>query len=153
MVSLLLIVALPLCWPFIAKMVWGRSLKWQEMAVNVLVAVVNDAIQARYGKDGSKAMFQMIHEQNPSLDPALYRKLQQLIESGRDEFKNSQTRFIDVKRNYETQLGYFWGGMWLRMAGYPKINLADYKIVTTDATEEAFRTGRDKPIQLRPAKQ
>ena len=39
--------------------------------------------------------------------------------------------------------------MWLRIAGYPKINLADYKVVTTDATEEAFKTGRDKPVQLR----
>jgi hypothetical protein len=39
MVSLLLIVAFPLCWPFIAKMIWGRSLNWQEMAINVAVAV------------------------------------------------------------------------------------------------------------------
>ena len=29
------------------------------------------------------------------------------------------------------------------------INLAVYKVVTTDATEEAFKTGRDKPVQLR----
>lgn len=120
-----------------------------EMMRDDLKAVVNDAITARYGKDGSKAVFQMLREQNPQLDPALYRKLQQLIEAGRDEFKNSQTRLIDVKRSYETELGYFWGGMWLRIAGYPKINLADYKVVTTDATEEAFKTGRDKPMQLR----
>lgn len=117
-----------------------------------LQAVVVKAIQARYGEDGSKATMQWLQEQNPSLDPQLYRKLQQIIEAGRDEFKNSQTRLIDVKRNYETALGSFWQGLWMRVAGYPKINLADYKVVTTDNVEESFKTGREKaPIQLRPA--
>lgn len=117
-----------------------------------LQAVVVKSIQARYGENGSQATMQWIQEQNPSLDPQLYRKLQQIIEAGRDEFKSSQTRLIDVKRNYETSLGTFWQGMWMRIAGYPKINLADYKVVTTDNVEESFKTGREKaPIQLRPA--
>lgn len=117
-----------------------------------LQAVVVKSIQARYGEKGSQATMQWIQEQNPSLDPQLYRKLQQIIEAGRDEFKNSQTRLIDIKRGYETSMGSFWQGMWLRVAGYPKINLADYKVVTTDNVEESFKTGREKaPIQLRPA--
>lgn len=123
-----------------------------EMYRDDLHKVVVEAIQSRYGAEGSKATFQWLKEQNPSLDPALYTKLQQIIEAGRDEFKNSQTRLIDVKRNYQTNLDFFWSGLWLRIAGFPKINLDDYKIVTTDKVEKAFATGReDGPIQLRPA--
>jgi uncharacterized protein (UPF0333 family) len=123
-----------------------------DMMRDDLQKVVVGAIQARYGADGSKATMQWLQEQNPSLDPQIYRKLQQIIEAGRDEFKTSQTRLIDVKRNYETNLDFFWSGMWMRLAGYPKINLADYKVVTTDKVEAAFKSGREEaPIKLRPA--
>lgn len=123
-----------------------------DMMRDDLQKVVVGAIQARYGADGSKATMQWLQEQNPSLDPQIYRKLQQIIEAGRDEFKTSQTRLIDVKRNYETNLDFFWSGMWMRLAGYPKINLDDYKVVTTDKVEAAFKSGREEaPIKLRPA--
>lgn len=121
-----------------------------DMMRDDLQKVVTGAIQARYGEEGSKATMQWLKEQNPQLDPEIYRKLQQIIEAGRDEFKNSQTRLIDVKRNYETSLGNFWSGIWMRVAGYPKINLADYKVVTTDKVEQTFDKGReDGPVQLR----
>ena len=114
--------------------------------------VVRDALEARYGEQGSRAVLQMITEQNPNLDPELYRKVQQIIESGRDEFKTAQTRLIDVKRSYETSLGSFWTGMWLRIAGYPKIDLAQFVPVTTARTESVFQNKReDAPLELRPA--
>jgi hypothetical protein len=112
--------------------------------------VVTAAIQARYGQEGSKALMQWIKEQNPSLDSSVYTKIEQAIEAGRDEFKNSQTVVIDNKRSYETALGSFWTGMWLRIAGYPKVDLNKYKLVTTDRAEKAFATGKeDGPIKLR----
>lgn len=121
-----------------------------DMMRDDLQKVVTGAIEARYGEDGSKATMQWLKEQNPQLDPELYRKLQQIIEAGRDEFKNSQTRLIDVKRNYETSLGNFWSGMWMHIAGYPKIHLEDYKVVTTTKVEDTFNKGReDGPVQLR----
>lgn len=119
-----------------------------------LVKVTREAIEGRYGPGGSKAVFQMITEQNPNVDAALYRQLQQIIEGGRNEFQNNQTRLIDQKRAYETELGYVWKGLWMRLAGYPKINLAEFKIVTTDRTETSFQTGREaSPLQLRQEKQ
>lgn len=115
-----------------------------------LKEVVTAAMQGRYGADGSKAVFQWIKEHNVNFDSTLYTKIQQTIEAGRNQFQNEQEKLIDIKRQYETQLGYFWGGMWLRIAGYPKINLADYKVVKTDAAVEAFTTGKEKgPIKLR----
>jgi hypothetical protein len=112
--------------------------------------VVTAALEGRYGPEGSKATFQWLQEQNPTLDSAVYLKIQQLIEAGRNEFQNGQTRLIDVRRSYETSLGFFWQGTWLRIAGYPKIDLGEFKPVTTDQTEKVFEAGKEAgPLKLR----
>lgn len=111
--------------------------------------VITAALQGRYGKDGAKAVFQAIQEQNPNIDSTVYIQLQRMIEAGRLEFASAQTKLVDQKRIYETSLGSFWQGTWMSVAGYPKINLADYKIVSTDRADEAFKTGIEAPMQLR----
>lgn len=115
-----------------------------------VTAVTKAAIEGRYGENGSQAVFQMLREQNPQLDAKMYSKIQQVIESFRDEFKNSQTALIDIRRSYETNLGSVWTGFWLGVAGYPKVDLSKYNIVTTDKAAETFRTKRDTGIVLRP---
>jgi hypothetical protein len=115
-----------------------------------LKKIVEASITGRYGPEGSKAQFQMLTEQNPTLDPKLYAKVQQVVEAYRDEFKNGQTKMIDVKRSYETNLGYFWKGMWLRIAGFPKVNLDEYKPITTDRVEDTYQKGKEaSPLKLR----
>lgn len=115
-----------------------------------LVKIFTGSLGARYGANGSAASMQWIKEQNPNLDQRTYVKLQQMIEAGRDEFKNAQTKLIDKKRQYENALGFFWQGMWLKIAGYPKIDLAKYKAISNDYASEAFKTGKETgPIQLR----
>lgn len=115
-----------------------------------MMKVVVAALEGRYGADGSKATFQWIQEQNPNIDSKVYLKIQQIIESGRNEFQNGQTRMLDVKRSYETSLGYLWRGTWMRIAGYPKIDLASFKIVSTDRADAAFSAGKeDGPLKLR----
>jgi len=121
-----------------------------KMQSDDLVKIFTRTLPARYGKDGSQAAFQWIQEQNPALDQTSYTKIQQLIEAGRNKFENSQTKFIDTKRVYKTALGYFWKGLWLKIAGYPKINLDDYTIVTSQYAEDSFETGIDKGLKLRP---
>lgn len=115
-----------------------------------LVKIFTGTLGARYGANGSQASMQWIKEQNPNLDQKTYIKLQQIIEAGRDEFKNAQTKLIDKKRQYENQLGFVWRGFWLKLAGYPKIDLSKYKIITNEYASEAFRTGKESsPILLR----
>lgn len=115
-----------------------------------LLAIFTGAIQARYGADGSQAAFQWLQEQNPNLDQQTYVQLQRMIEAGRNDFTTGQTKMIDIKRGYETQLGSFWRGTWLKIAGYPKIDLAEYKIVSTGRAQDAFEKGvEDAPIKLR----
>lgn len=114
-----------------------------------LKEVVTAALEGRYGKDGSKAVFQFLQEQNPQIDSTVYIQLQRMIESGRIEFQNAQTKMVDQKRIYDTALGSFWQGTWLRIAGYPKIDLDEYQIVSTDRANAAFDTGVEEPIKLR----
>lgn len=113
-----------------------------KMATEDQIAIFKAAIQGRYGDGGSKAVFQMITESNPVQDPQLYRKVQQVVEGTQKEFQQSQTGFLDIKRSYETELGSVWKGMWLGFAGYPKIDLAQYKIISSQGASDAFKTGK-----------
>jgi uncharacterized protein (UPF0333 family) len=121
-----------------------------DMYKSDMIAITQAAIQGRYGADGSKATFQMLKEQNPTLDGSMYKQIQQVIEAGRNDFQAGQTRQVDVRRQYETALGSFWTGMWMRMAGYPKVNLKDFDIVSTDRADTAFKEHKETgPIKLR----
>jgi uncharacterized protein (UPF0333 family) len=117
-----------------------------------LQKVVTAAIQGRYGPNGSQATMQWIKEAGVSLDPSMYTKIQQVIESFRNEFQQSQTALLDQCRNYETLRGNVWSGFWLNIAGYPKKDIDKMcTIVTTDKARQTFETKRDTGIQLRPA--
>lgn len=120
------------------------------MYKNDVLEVFTAAMEGRYGENGSQAMFQWLQEQNPQLDASLYGRVQQSMEAGRNEFRAAQTRLIDLKRSYETSLGNFYGGFWLSMAGYPKIDLDDYNVVTSTYSNEAFESGVDNGLTLRP---
>lgn len=125
-----------------------------QMYVDSVSRVTREAIGGRYGADGSKAVFQLLVEQNPQLSPEMFTKIQQVIESFRNEFQNNQTALVDLKRTYRTQLGNVWSGFWLARAGYPKQDLKKWDIVTTDKARQTFETKRDTGIQLpglRPA--
>jgi hypothetical protein len=93
---------------------------------------------------------QFLKEHDIKLDVGMYTKIQQTIESFRGEFKDNQTRMIDVRRSYQTALGSFWKGMWLGFAGYPKVKLTDFDPITTLATEEVYQRGHETgPLKLR----
>lgn len=106
--------------------------------------VTKEAIQGRYGAEGSKAIFQSIQEQNPTVDPSLFKQIQQAIEAGRTEFRTGQTVLIDKRRAYQTSLGSLWTGTFLSFAGYPKIDLAQYKPISNDYANDAFANGKEK---------
>ena len=117
-----------------------------------LTEVMKAAFTGRYGADGSKATFQWIQENYPGqVSDALYVQIQQVMEAGRNKFENAQTKFIDTKRPYLATIKkdlFLSKGWWLAMGGYPKIDLDDFTIISSDHATEAFESKIDKGIKL-----
>ena len=124
------------------------------MYKNDLLEIVKADIQGRYGPNGSQATFQFLNERNIPIDQSMYKAIQQQILAFRGKFEIAQREMLDQRRAYETALGTFPKSMFLSMAGYPKLDLSKYTIVTTDKARQTFETKRDSGIQLpslRPA--
>lgn len=114
--------------------------------------VIRDSLEGRYGKDGSRAVFQSIQEQNPTVSEALYIKVQTIVEAGRDEYKNGQSMMIDKARVYTTVLDTIPGGFVMRMMGFPRKDMNKYKPVITDSVDQVYQRGRESgPLQIAPA--
>lgn len=128
----------------------GEMAQVPEMQRDDLKEVYREAMGARYGEDGSKAVFQWLQEQNPQLNNAIYTNLQNAVVAGRGDFSVEQTKLIDQRRAYETALGTVWQGFWLNMAGYPKINLEkEYLPISNTYADEAFKTGKEDGVTFR----
>lgn len=127
----------------------GELVQVPEMYKSDLKEVIQANFEGRYGPDGSKAVFQWFREQNLNLDAEQYRLVQREIAAGRQNFTVAQTELLDIKRGYETALGSFWQGFWLKVAGYPKVDLAKYRVVVAGNTAEVFAAGVDTGLQLR----
>jgi hypothetical protein len=115
-----------------------------------LKEVVTASMQGRYGKNGSKAVFSFIKEHNIKFDSSLYKTVMQNIEGGRKDFEFEQKKLIDIKNEYNIAIGSLYTGTWLRIAGFPKIDLDKYHIISNTATKEVFKNGVETgPIKLR----
>jgi len=115
-----------------------------------LKEVTSAAMAGRYGEGGSKAVFQWIQENYPGqVTDTLYLKVQQIIEAGRNDFANTQKKFIDTRRQYTYELDTLWKGTWLSVAGRPKVALDTYKLIESQHGKDTFETGTDTGLKLR----
>jgi hypothetical protein len=104
-----------------------------------LKEIWNSAMLGRYGDGGSRAIFQFVKEQNPTLDPSIYTRLQSAIEAGRNSFNAEQQQLLDMKNTYKNLLGSTSGLLYNWLLGFPRCDLSKYGIVTSDTTDEAFK--------------
>lgn len=110
--------------------------------------VIKSTFEGRYGADGSRGVMQWIQEQNLPFDSSLYTRIQQTMEAGRNQFANVQTQLIDQRVAYEVDLNSVWSGFWMKLGGFPKVNLADFKPVLAVGTEQMFENKIDTGVQL-----
>ena len=122
--------------------------------------------KAKFGEGGSKAAFQWFKDRDINLDASVYKKVQTVIEAGRNDFKRGQTELLDKQRKYGVHTKSFWGRMWAGwydmpspvagelapskdMDGDGKMTVLDYEIVTSKKTKEVFATGEEnEPVKV-----
>lgn len=122
--------------------------------------------QAKFGEGGSKAAFQWFRDRDINFSSQIYTKVQDVIESGRNDFKRSQTDLLDKQRKYRTHLHSFFGRMWASLFSMPQVvggdaappsdhdgdgvlTVLDYNIVTSEKTKKVFKSGEDnEPVNV-----
>lgn len=120
---------------------------------------------AKFGPNGSNATMQWFKERNINFDSSMYRKVQDVIESGRQDFKRSQTELLDKQRKVQDMTQSYWGGIMAKHYDFPrsmkgdfapprdadndgKLTVLDYPIVTSARTQAAFATGKDDEVNV-----
>lgn len=112
--------------------------------------VIEATFQGRYGENGSQATFQWIQENNLQFDSSMYSNLQVTITSGRNEFKLSQDRKLEICTDYQKITNRPVSGFFLGVMGYPKVDLSTKcRIVLDTNTLNTFETGVGESLKLR----
>lgn len=125
-----------------------------KMATEQLQVLIRESIQGRYGEDGSKAVFQFIKEQNPTVAPELYTNIQKEIAGGRSDFENKIRIVIDNKRVAYNMMDNTISGMFLNWMGMPRKNIGyngqqdDYPVIMSSQSTTTFKTGIDEGVKF-----
>lgn len=125
----------------------GEIVQVPTMMKEDTVDVFKAAIEGRYGPNGSGAMLQMIKEQNPTLDPQLYRKIQVFIEGKRNELVLANQRLIDERAYYDRALHSLPGKWLFSMQSFPTFDLATkYVPIQIAASKVMLQTGIEPDV-------
>lgn len=135
--------------------------KYKEDFKEVLVSET----EAKFGEGGSNAVMQWFKDRDINFDATQYTRIQDVIESGRNDFKRAQTELLDKQRKYRTHLKTFKGKMVGSLFSFPNpvggelapakdldgdgfLTVLDYPIVTSQKTEKAFAEGQDEALDV-----
>ena len=122
----------------------GSNLSAKEYS-DATIKLVNTAMTGRYGPDGSKAAMQWIQENQPNIDPAVFKTLQQVIQANYAEWSATQITLRDRVRVYENATQFFGGSIVASIFGFPRrgFDMELYKrMIVTNETSQAFQTGQ-----------
>lgn len=126
-----------------------ESAQIPEMAKNDIAELIVAATEGTFGDDGARSAFLAIQQNYPGqIDPALYRNIQTMIQSGRANFSAAQNDLTDQVRIYERALESYPSKFFLGLAGYPKIELAQYGVIADSTTQNIMVTRTDQPLVL-----
>lgn len=115
---------------------------------------------AKFGEGGSQAGVQWFKDRDINFSDKMYVTVQNVIESGRNDFKRGQSELVDKQRVFGTEIKKFPGSFMARMMGIPnavqgvyapkqdldgdgKLSVLDYPIVTSQKTQGVFDSGQE----------
>lgn len=139
---------------------WKQVMEQNQIAdkyADQIKDIFQGVMTGRYGDGGSKALFQLLKEDNPKVDTALLTKVQNSIEVFHAQFQASQTKIIALKQSYQTYLFATTSGRFYNMfVNYPHIKCGvpagaqdDYQIVTSGKTQTDFRNHSAEVLKLK----
>ena len=113
---------------------------------NTLTKLFNDYAAGRANGD-SKAIFNWVKEAVPNVNVNSdnFKTLMNTITAQRDGFKFRQTELLDLGRAHDDLIMKFPNNVYAHLFGCKHIDLV---IVTSDLTEDAFKTGKDNDTKL-----
>jgi hypothetical protein len=113
-----------------------------------LKSVFDSAIKGRCGNDGCKNQWLFIKEHNPNFDSSMFKEIQAVISAGRAKFSKNQKILIDKKLVYENARAGLIAGLVANMFAFPRINLSEFDIVTSDHTEQTFMNKKSESLKV-----
>lgn len=129
--------------------------KLTEVSKRQLQEVVTQQLQARYGKDGSTAVFQWLKENNIPVDQEMHKQILRNMEAGRNDFEAAQKVLISAKQAQYDMLNTLPDGYVLRnWMGFPKLKYGydgsadDYAVIKSDYSKKVFETKIDNGLDI-----
>lgn len=118
-----------------------------EVSKEAFKEIYPDLIKGRYDGEKNGALMKWVVESNPQFDLAnaanLYDKLETVIKAQREEFFMAQKTLIDKKNAHNLYVTTFPGNII-----YNDSDTLAITIITSDKTEEVFKTGKDNDIKI-----
>lgn len=96
-------------------------------------------------KGDSQLLMDWTKEAVPTFDSSIYKQINNVIVSSRDDFTKNQEILIDLSRQHQQFIQKFPNNIFCAVLGIKEI---DIKVVTSSKTEEAFNTGKEDDIKL-----
>ena len=96
-------------------------------------------------KGDSQLLMDWTKEAVPTFDSSIYKQINNVITSSRDDFTKNQEILIDLSRQHQQFIQKFPNNVFCAVLGIKEIEI---KVVTSSKTEEAFNTGKEDNIKL-----
>ena len=96
-------------------------------------------------KGDSQLLMDWTKEAVPTFDSSIYKQINNVITSSRDDFTKNQEILIDLSRQHQQFIQKFPNNVFCVILGIKEIEI---KVVTSSKTEEAFNTGKEDDIKL-----
>ena len=96
-------------------------------------------------KGDSQLLMDWTKEAVPTFDSSIYKQINNVITSSRDDFTKNQEILIDLSRQHQQFIQKFRNNVFCAILGIKEIEI---KVVTSSKTEEAFNTGKEDDIKL-----